>query len=366
MIRFGSSYHRNNLSGLGADDAALPLADQALLALVSSAPSLVYTEWATQTGDAAWSEATPAQDYQAFVVSDAQLASVASTASSEVQSLAVVSPVLTQMTAVKTVFEGTPFAYDHTEAVYAQADTKSPPKIYFLYWLKLRDQTDPKSGTASLNSAATQVGGALVYILEVAPAANGRPHPASGSFPSAFSAQMQPVALSIPATPAVQATTVPGAQAALLAPSAAALPGWQRMAGGRSDVRSPTRTEVRSPTRTSTEVRSPTRTATEVRSPTSTSTDAYTQGNFTATVTGGAGSGATTVNIFPTPLPYTRDSRGRKQLAKTAMDVDTSGPTSDLVPRVDAINGGKALLLVALGAVVAVGAYKLIQGRRDA
>jgi len=40
-----------------------------------------------------------------------------------------------------------------------------------------------------------------------------------------------------------------------------------------SDVRSPTATEVRSPTSTSTEVRSPTSTSTEVRSPTSTSTE---------------------------------------------------------------------------------------------
>ena len=61
--------------------------------------------------------------------------------------------------------------------------------------------------------------------------------------------------------------------------------------------------EVRSPTSTRTEVRSPTRTSTEVRSPTRTSTEAYTQGNFTSTVTGGAGAGATNVTIYATPLP---------------------------------------------------------------
>jgi hypothetical protein len=46
-------------------------------------------------------------------------------------------------------------------------------------------------------------------------------------------------------------------------------------------------------------VASPTSTRTEVRSPTKTSTDAYTRGNFTATVTGGAGAGATSVTIKP-------------------------------------------------------------------
>jgi len=59
--------------------------------------------------------------------------------------------------------------------------------------------------------------------------------------------------------------------------------------------------DVRSPTSTRTEVRSPTSTRTEVRSPTSTSTEAYTRGNFTSTVTGGAGAGATTVHIHASP-----------------------------------------------------------------
>jgi len=49
------------------------------------------------------------------------------------------------------------------------------------------------------------------------------------------------------------------------------------------------------------DVRSPTSTRTEVRSPTSTSTEAYTRGNFTSTVTGGAGAGATTVHIHASP-----------------------------------------------------------------
>jgi hypothetical protein len=61
-----------------------------------------------------------------------------------------------------------------------------------------------------------------------------------------------------------------------------------------------TSTDVRSPTSTSTDVRSPTSTSTDVRSPTSTSTEAYTAGNFTSTVTGGAGAGAyTNVSIYP-------------------------------------------------------------------
>ena len=52
---------------------------------------------------------------------------------------------------------------------------------------------------------------------------------------------------------------------------------------------------------TSTDVRSPTSTSTEVRSPTNTSTQAHTSDNVT--VTGGAGAGNTSVNIYPDQSP---------------------------------------------------------------
>ncbi len=212
MIRFGSSYHRNDLSGLGQDDQSLSLADQALLALVSATPSLVYTEWASEVSDSpagsSWKESTPEKAYQAFAVNDLQLVSVASTTSSEVEELAVISPVLMQQQALTKIFEGTPFAYDRTEAVYSELDTQSPPRIYFLYWLTLREQADPKTGPTSLNYAAAQAAGVLAYIHEIPIGPVARPRPPAGSFPGVFNAQLKQGPLSIPQTPAVQ-TTVP-------------------------------------------------------------------------------------------------------------------------------------------------------------
>lgn len=207
-MRFGSSYFRNDVSGLGADDHALTFADQTLISIVSPQGSLTYTEWATQTGDAAWTEVVPSKDYQAYAVSDFQLVAVANTASSEVQTLAVISPVLTKMSVVEKNFEGTPFSYDHTEAIYAQLDTKSPPQIYYCYWLTLRDASDPKTGPTSLNYAATMVMGVLTYIVQVPPAPTDRPHPATGTFPGAMQQQATLPPVSVPATPAVQ-TTIP-------------------------------------------------------------------------------------------------------------------------------------------------------------
>lgn len=229
-MKFGSSYFRNDVSGLGADDQALTFADQTLISIVGPQGSLTYTEWASLSGDVSWAEVTPSKDYQAYAVSDFQLVAVANTTSSEVSTLAVISPVLTKSSVVTTTFEGTPFAYDHTEAIYAQLDTKSPPQIYFCYWLRLRDGTDPKTGPTSLNYAATMVAGVLTYIVQIPPAATDRPHPASGTFAGAFTQQQAAGPITIPATPAVQTTipAVPGVSptAPVTAlPSAPTLPG---------------------------------------------------------------------------------------------------------------------------------------------
>src|SRR5476651_1042882 len=70
--------------------------------------------------------------------------------------------------------------------------------------------------------------------------------------------------------------------------------------GGVGNAQPTTSTQADAPTApaagsTSTDVRSPT--STEVRSPTNTSTQAHTSDNVT--VTGGAGDGNTSVNIYP-------------------------------------------------------------------
>jgi hypothetical protein len=208
-MRVAGSYFRNDYSGFGADDASLPIADQALMALLSAQPTLTYSEWATQAqgSDTSWTEQLPTVDYQAFAVSDYQLVSVANTTSSEVQTLAVISPVLTTQSTLTTAFQGTPFSYQKTEAVYAQLDPNQPPQIYFLYWLVLRDPSDPKTGPTSLNYAATMVGGVLSYILQIPIAVTDRPRP-SISFASAFGTQTAQGPLSVPQTQAQQ-TTIP-------------------------------------------------------------------------------------------------------------------------------------------------------------
>jgi hypothetical protein len=152
-----------------------------------------------------------------------------------------------------------------------------------------------------------------------------------------------PVAGAAPAIPTPQALEPPK-HAAAPAPARAApapLEPPKRAAGryapypkmGVGEPPPSTSADVHSPTRTATEVRSPTSTSTEVRSPTSTSTEAYTQGNFTVTVTGGAGAGETNVNIEAPPLnrQNSAHSKGAPKNAQENTNVNAprpKGPTA--------------------------------------
>lgn len=217
------SYFQPNLSGYGADDQSISIADQAMLTLVQGTPSLTYSEWAEQTGDASWAEVTPTTDYQAYAVTDAQIQTVVNGTSSEVTSLAVISPVLQRQGTVDQAFQGTPFSYQRTEAVYATSDTNSPPTIYFLYWLTLRDGTDPKAGQNSLVATATLLAGVLAYVLQIPSSPRQRP---AVTFASAYAAQSARSPLTIPPTVAQSSTTPAGpvAPPLVLAPPSAAPP----------------------------------------------------------------------------------------------------------------------------------------------
>ena len=204
-MRVPGSYFRNDTAGLGANDQVLTFADQALVSIVAPQPPMMYTEWAAQTSDNTWSESTPTSDYKTYAVNDFQLVAVANQTSSEVTTLAAVSPLLTLPAAVAAAFNGTPFSFVKTEAVYAQLDTGNPPQIYFLYWLTLRDASDPKIGPTSLVYAAASIAAVLSYIVEVPLAGSDRSRPGV-SFSQALSQQMTKGPLTIPQTPAVQAT----------------------------------------------------------------------------------------------------------------------------------------------------------------
>jgi hypothetical protein len=111
-------------------------------------------------------------------------------------------------TAVASAFNGTPYAYSYTEAVYSQLDTAQPPRIYFLYWLTLRPATDPQRGNTSLNLAATGIGGVLSYVHET-PLTGADRAPPSMAFSQALALQTGSVAAPTPVVTPGSVTTIP-------------------------------------------------------------------------------------------------------------------------------------------------------------
>lgn len=206
------SYIRNDMAGLGAlgDDASLSLADQVMLQILSAQgiSSQTVTEWAEQTGDIAWQPVTALVNYQLFPITDAHIVAVATAATAVPSQLAVVAPFLSFGTAVASAFNGTPYAYSYTEAVYSQQDSAAPPRIYFLYWLTLRPATDPQRGNTSLNLAATGVGGVLSYVHET-PLTGADRAPPSMAFSQALALQSGSVATPTPILTPGSVTTIP-------------------------------------------------------------------------------------------------------------------------------------------------------------
>ncbi len=224
-VLFAGSYFRSDISrSLGAvQDAVLPFADQTLLGIIQAQPSLVYSEWATQVDDVTWTPAAAPVDYQAYAIADQQIVATVSVATAAPQVVAVISPVLAKQSALTAAFQGTPYEYQKTEAVYAQADAAEPPQVFFLYWLELRSPTDPKTGNTSLNAVAAALTGVLIYVLEIPPPGADRSYPTT-PFTQALALQLQKQSapLTIPQTPAQQATVpvTPVATPATTLPSA--------------------------------------------------------------------------------------------------------------------------------------------------
>lgn len=220
------SYVRNDLTGFGADDASsLSLAEQMMLQLLATAriPSQTVTEWAQQSGDVSWQEVTALNNYQLFPITDQELVAVATATTAVPTTLAVLAPFLSFSSTLETAFEGTPYAYSLTEAIYAQADTAEPPRIYFLYWINLRPQADPKRGNTSLNFAASSIGGVLAYVHETPLSNSDRPSP-KVSFKTALAQQSG----QMPKAPAPVVVTGPTPTApSIQAPIPARAPGQQ-------------------------------------------------------------------------------------------------------------------------------------------
>lgn len=83
---------------------------------------------------------------------------------------------------ISAAFSGTPYGrYGDGITLYSQNDQTGVPKVYFLYWLGLRDPGDPDGGASSSGAAAQALGAALVFAQQVAREATDSRGPAGAS-----------------------------------------------------------------------------------------------------------------------------------------------------------------------------------------
>lgn len=211
---------------LGQVPQPVSFAEQELESLLQTqSPGQLVTPWANREGDVDWSPVnTPRESYRVYPLSDALLAKAAGAAfEHEANWVGILAPKAVPLAAVEQALQGRSYSLHSTEGVYRQADAQPVPVPLVLYWLALRDDPyDPHAGRGSLDAAAKQLGGQLVFMMPEAHTGSERAHP-DVPFVTALTAT-SPV---VQAQAAQQAAQLPAAAPA----QAAGMPRWLVLAG---------------------------------------------------------------------------------------------------------------------------------------
>lgn len=198
----GSYYETRAISpiGVGAlDQSMVDMAASTVQTILSNVqPLVIVIPWATENELNQWIQSlTPEVRYSLYPVTAATLDSV--TRATFGQPVGFVAAFDTVMRAEpEAFFEGTPWQYFQSQAVFSERDTNEPPAIRFLYWGSLRDDVSSKGSTATLEAKVKSLGAQLVYpvTLPIEGAARGMPHtdfaPALATQTKTTSAAMTP------------------------------------------------------------------------------------------------------------------------------------------------------------------------------
>jgi hypothetical protein len=129
-----------------------------------------YTPWAERTGSMNWEQVNmpPETNIAVAGLNDALLAqSTQLMFGQKLGWIAVLSDQLPAIDAPGRAFQGTAYEFFQTLGVYNQDDPSTPPRIRFLHWARLREQTDKTSGGGSIEAAAAALGGRPVFAVQV-------------------------------------------------------------------------------------------------------------------------------------------------------------------------------------------------------
>lgn len=167
----------NGLGALGAPASMNDEATQAILGLLTQLqPVATVIPWATlDDSSGKWvPSVTSSVRYQLFSVSAAILDTAQRLAFGQpVGFVCVVDGV--RHSQPSDLFDGTPWEYFESDAVFDESEVAEPPKIRFLYWGKLRDEGAISGNASTLEAHVKTQGGQLVYPVNLP--VSGRPLP---------------------------------------------------------------------------------------------------------------------------------------------------------------------------------------------
>jgi hypothetical protein len=213
----GSYYENRAISpySVGAiDQSMVDVASSTIQTLLSNAQALVTViPWATEDDAAQWVQSlTPEVRYTLYPVTAQFLDAVTKAAFG--QPVGFVAVLDTTMRAQpEQLFEGTPWKYFQSQAVFSERDPGEPPAIRFLYWANLRDEVSSAGTASTLEAKAKAAGATLVYpvTIPIQGAARGMPNM---DFPLALASQTKTASASMTTPSAAPLPTGPGGPAA--------------------------------------------------------------------------------------------------------------------------------------------------------
>lgn len=186
---------------LGADAAAAAGQTGADLGwLMANAPKLgVFTPWAEQKSDMVWEEIQSPDTNVALFELGPVLGLLSSLGMAQPGFVAVLTQKPLSLTQAKAMYAGTPYKLDSVQAVYPQV-SGGAEKLAFLYWGVQREASDGAGGPGSVATAASSVGGKLVFAQQVEVGSSSvRPPAAPGTFePSYETAFKQDIQVIVP------------------------------------------------------------------------------------------------------------------------------------------------------------------------
>jgi hypothetical protein len=141
-----------------------------IVAALSLRPIGIFTPWATRESDLEWEPIErPDTNIMLWQLSDAAIGAVPEvTFGSPLPFVAILTPRLLSVEAVRQLWDGTAYAPYETQAVYRQDDAKDSPSIFFLHWGERIDMAKLPSQVLAIEPKADRAGGALVFAAQIA------------------------------------------------------------------------------------------------------------------------------------------------------------------------------------------------------